>query len=213
MMQRLRTTVDSLPEGQRGERAFTFPDVMVTAAVSMLVLAGLITTYLFGFRLFEFTKPKLSASDNAREALGKFVLDLRSANCVRVGTGTGSTFTKASSGSFLQGNALQVFATTNTNSYTVYYLDTDQKLKRRKNGSGIIDIIATGISNQNSQVFTIENYAGTILTNDAYNSLIGMNLQFLQIEYPTFKIGTNRFYDSYQLRTKVIQRVWDVPTS
>lgn len=198
---------------RRAQRAFTLPETMVTATVSMIVLAGLITTYVFGLRLFEFTKPKLGASDNARDALGKVIIELRSANSILVGTGTGSGFTRAASGSPLQGNAVKVYATTNTNSYAVYYLDTDQKLKRRSTSSGTIDVIANCLSNQNSLVFTTENFAGNVLTNDTLNSVIGMSLQFYQIEYPIIRIGTNQFYDSYTLRTKITQRVWDIPTS
>ena len=59
----------------------------------------------------------------------------------------------------------------------------------------------------NSVVFTSEDYQGTILTNNQNNRVIGLTLQFYQIQYPVMKIGSNQMFDFYQVRTKVTRRV------
>jgi Prokaryotic N-terminal methylation motif len=189
----------------RERLAFTLPEVMVTLAVTMLVMAGLLTTHLFGLRLSEFTKPKLCASDNARVAVSHLVGELRSATRIRVGQGSFSTFTEVAMGAPQQANAIQIYPTTNTSYFSRYYWDVaDNKLKRITNGSTGAEVIANSVSNQ--LVFTSEDYAGHILTNTGGNRVIGVTLQFSQIEYPVILIGTNQFYDFYQLRTRVTQR-------
>jgi hypothetical protein len=192
-------------EQGRGVCAFTFAEMMVTTAVSMLVMAGLITTYVFGLRLFEFVKPKMSASDSARVALGKISDELRSANIIRVGQGSLSSFTEVSPGAIQQANAIQIYGSTNTNYYARYYWDSaDLKLKRTTNGSSYAYVIANSVSNQ--LVFTSEDYAGNILTNNQNNRVIGLTLQFYQIEYPIMQIGPGQFYDFYQIHTKITRR-------
>ena len=74
--------------------AFTITELLVTLMVTMLVMAGLISAYLFGLRLYEFTKPKLSASDHARKTVGRLIGELRSADRIRVGQGSLSAFTE-----------------------------------------------------------------------------------------------------------------------
>lgn len=187
------------------EHAFTLPEVIVTMAVSMLVMAGLITTYIFGLKLFEFCKPKLCASDNARMAFDKLSAEIRSAQLIRVGQGNLTSFTEVSLGSLQQGNAIQVYGSTDTNSFSRYYWDsTDQTVKRITNGGSYTENIAHCVTNQ--LVFTSEDYSGNILTNNLNNRVIGLTLQFYQIEYPVVQIGAGQFYDYYQVHAKLTRR-------
>ncbi len=78
------------------------------------------------------------------------------------------------------------------------------KLKRIPSGVASATVIASAISNQ--VVFTAEDFSGTILTNNANNRVIGLALQFFQLEYPTVSIGPGSLYDFYQLRTKITRR-------
>jgi hypothetical protein len=179
--------------------------MMITTAVTGMVMAGLITTYLFGLRLFEFTKPKLCASDSARSIVGKLADELRSANLIRIGQGGLSSFTEVTPGALQQGNSLQVYASTNLIYYTRYYWDgADNKLKRITNGSSYTEILANSVSNQ--LIFTSEDFAGNILTNNQNNRVIGVTLQFYQIEFPIIDIGPGQFYDAYQVRTRITRR-------
>lgn len=186
------------------QHAFTLPELTITVMVSMIVMAGLLAAYLFGLRLFEFTKPKLSASDNARNTIGRIVGELRSADRIQLGQGSLSTFTEIPDGERQEGNAIKVYSSTN-DTFIIYYHDAaDLKLKRATNGAVKAEVMATSVSNR--VVFTSEDFAGNVLTNNSGNRVIGLNLEFYQIEYPIVQIGPDGFYDSYQVRTKVTKR-------
>ena len=188
-----------------GLRAFTLPEVMLAMSVCMLVMIGLITTHIFGWRMFEFLKPKVSANQAARLAVSMLTGEVRSANLVRVGRGDLTSFTEVAPGALQQGNALQVYPTGDTNSFVRYYWDqADQKLKRMTNGSACAQAIANCVTNQ--LVFTAEDFAGNILADNQNNRVIGVTLQFYQIEYPIQQIGPGEIYDSYQVHLKVTRR-------
>jgi hypothetical protein len=186
-------------------RAFTLPEMMLAMSVCMLVMIGLITTHIFGWRMFEFLKPKASANEAARLAVSMLTGEVRSANLVRVGQGGLTSFAEVPPGALQQGNALQVYPTGDTNSFVRYYWDqADQKLKRMTNGSACAQAIANCVTNQ--LVFTSEDFAGNILADNQNNHVVGLTLQFCQIENSMVKIGPGEFYDSYQIRLKVTRR-------
>lgn len=185
--------------------AFTLPEFLVTLAVMMIVMAGVMSTHLFGMKMFELTKSKLGASDEARAAISKMVSEIRSAKLLHVGNGSLSMFTEASVNSPQVGNAIQIHPSTSTNTFVRYFWDaSDKKLKRTTNGASVVSVVANSISNQ--LVFTAEDYAGNILTNNENNRVIGLTLQFYQLQYPTVSIGPGGYYDFYQLRTKITRR-------
>jgi hypothetical protein len=55
-------------------------------------------------------------------------------------------------------------------------------------------------------VFTAEDYAGNVQLNNFNNRVIGVTLQFFQLQTPTVPIGPGCLYDFYQLRTKITRR-------
>jgi len=185
--------------------AYTLTEVMVTMAVIMMVLAAVISCHLLGLRLFELTKAKLGASDEARRAIGLMISEIRSAKFVRVGDGNLGGFKEAGVNTPHTGNAIQVYPSTNTNFWVRYFLDSaDQKLKRATNGAATAAIIASAISNQ--VVFSAEDFSGKPLLNNSQDYVIGLNLQFYQLQYPAVAIGPGKFYDYYQLQTRVTPR-------
>ncbi|MHC1767772.1 MAG: PilW family protein [Verrucomicrobiia bacterium] len=187
------------------QRGFSLPEVMVTATLSMLIVGGLMTSYLFGLHLFAFTKPKLRASDDARVFIGDIVNELRSAHLIRVGQGGRTTFNEVPFGARQEGNAVQIYPTTNLTEFVRYYHDPDdQALKRLESSIGVPRIIASSVTNH--LVFSSEDASGQVLTNNQNNRVIGLALQFHQIQYPIMKIGPDEFYDYYQVRTKVTRR-------
>ena len=103
-----------------------------------------------------------------------------------------------------RGSAIQVYPTTDTNTFVRYFRDADQKLKRIPSGTASPTVIVSAISNE--VVFTSEDFKGTILTNNENNRVIGLALQFYQLEYPSVSIGPGNLYDFYQLRTKITRR-------
>ncbi len=190
---------------KRRSLAYTLTEVMVTMAIIMMVLAAVISCHLLGLRLFELTKAKLGASDDARRAIGLMISEIRSAKFVRVGSGGLADFKEVGVNAPHVGNAMQVYATTNTNFWVRYFLDSaDQKLKRATNGSSTATVIASSISNQ--VVFSAEDFTGKALTNNSQEYVIGLNMQFYQLQYPAVEIGPGKFYDYYRLQTRVTPR-------
>ena len=189
----------------RRSLAFTLTEVMVAMAIMVMVLAALISCHLLGLRLFELTKAKLGASDDARRAIGLMISEIRSAKFVRVGSGDVSDFKEVGVNTAHVGNAMQVYASTNTNFWVRYFLDSsDQKLKRATNGASTATVIASSISN--SVVFSAEDFTGKPLLNNSQDYVIGLNMQFYQLQYPAVQIGPGKFYDYYQLQTRVTPR-------
>ncbi|MDB6037184.1 MAG: hypothetical protein JWM99_1025 [Verrucomicrobiales bacterium] len=186
-------------------RAFTLPEIMVTSALLLMVVAGMLTGHLFGIRMFQITKAKLGASDDARRAVGELINDIRSGKIIKVGTGTISNFTEVGFGAREAGSAIQIYGNaTNTNAFTRYFLDTDNRLKRTTNGSTAVSVVASFVTN--SVIFTSEDESGTVISNNLNNRVIGMMLQFYQIQYPIVKVGPGNFYEYYQLSSKVTRR-------
>ena len=134
-----------------------------------------------------------------------------SANKVYIGSANLTNFTFAGTNSIQNGNAILIYPTTNLSSYVVYFYDTNtanstfSKLLRTTNNSTWDLVIAHSITNT-VPIFTSEDSNGNILTNSLNNRVIGMTLQFYQIEYPIVKIGPGYYYDFYQLRTKITRR-------
>ena len=192
--------------GGRCSSAFTLIDFLIASTLAIIVIGGVVFAQITGLKMYNLTKAKLGASDQARGALNLLVTEIRSAKIVRVGTLLGSVFTPVPEGTNMQGAAIQINSTTNTNNYIRYYLDSaDRKLKRSMNGGAATDIVAEYITN--NVVFTLENFAGAILTQSQNNRVVGITLQFYQVQYPIVTVGAGGYYDFYQIRSKVTRRV------
>lgn len=174
-------------------------------AVIMLVIGGVISSHVFGLKLNEATRAKVSASDAARNAIARLVTDVRSAKVIQIGSGSFAAFTPVADGSIQRGSAIRVYPTTNLSSYAVYYRDsTDSCLKRADTVATTPKKIAEFLTN--TVVFTSENFGGTILTDNENNRVIGVDLQFYQIRYPITTVGPGGYFDYYQVRTKITRR-------
>ncbi len=191
------------PNGK--SRAFTLVEVLVTM-ISMLMLVGAsMAAYIYGLRIVQFTKPKLSASDEARVAVSLMTDEIRSARAIKLGTGSITGFTEVAAFTAQQGSALQIYPTTNLNRFIRYYWDSaDKKLKRTTNGTSATLIVANSVSN--ALVFRAEDNQGNLLSNNFNNRVIAMSLQFYQIQYPVMAVGPGNYYDFYQLRAKMTRR-------
>ena len=191
--------------GRKGSQAFTLPEMMIAMSILTLVLSGVLASHLFGVRLLEITKAKLGASDESRKALGKMISEVRTAKIIRIGSGTASSFSEIADGLAQQGSAVQIHASTNTNFFVRYFLDsTSQRLMRLTTGTTTNTVVANCITN--TQLFTSEDFAGNVLTNNQNNRVIGLILQFYQIQYPIITIGPGNYYDYYQIRTRITRR-------
>ena len=178
---------------------------MTTTAIFSLVIIGAVYSHVFGIKIANFTATKLTASQNARTALGRVRDEIRSSKILYVGNGDFGTFTNSPSNSPGQGNALQIYPTANTNVYVRYYFDPNaQALKRRTSSSGNVEVIASYVTNQ--MPFQVEDYAGNVRTNSQNNRVIKMTLEFYQWEFAAGQSPVGGIYDYYRVQTKVVRR-------
>lgn len=195
-----------LANHQRARRAFTLTEIMITMALMMIVMAGVIYGHVAGLKMYGLTRAKLGASDMARAAINNLVTEIRSAKRVRVGNGTATSFAGLAEGEAQRGNALLINATLNTNQWVRYYVDpASTRLIRMDHSGASREIVAEFVSNQ--VVFAAEDYQGNVLTNYYNNRVVSLTLRFYQMQYPVTAIGTpGAYFDFYQLRTRVTRR-------
>ena len=190
---------------QRGQ-AFSFVEMLVASAVFLLVVAAVVVGNSFGLRMMELCRPKLLAAGEIRKAVNLFHSELGAAKYVRVGNFDLSTFTVRAPGETREGGAIQIYPGTNKTDFIRYYLDPgDRNLKRMTNG-GSAAVIATAISN--NIVFSGENYAGQVLTNDQNNMAIRVRLEYMQMAGSTTPIGPANYYKAHRtdMRTTIRER-------
>lgn len=186
-----------------GMRAFTIPELLLTMAVSVLISVAIVASQLYGIRMTELTQTRIHSSDKARQLMRLLTADIQSAHLIRVGAGSYSSFTEAAAETPHQGNAMQIYPSSDPNVFVRYFRATDDlKLKRMKSDGSLAEI-AIGISN--AVVFTVEDIAGNVLTDHPHNAVIGIDLQFLQLENPDLPVGPQHHYQSYRFRTRLAQ--------
>jgi len=198
--------VTSRSESRRfGRMGFTLPEIMISMMIFVLIMGMIIVTQVYGIRMFTLTRPKLSASDDARKTVGRLVDEIRSAHIVRVGKGDTKTFTEITPGLKQIGSALLIHPTTNTNTYIKYYWDKNAlAVQRVTDSSPRMWTIAKSVSNE--WIFAAEDHTGKTLTNNANNRVISMRLDFFETQYPKKTVGSGGFYEYYTIQTKATRR-------
>jgi len=187
-------------------RGFTLVELMITCAITLVIVTALMCSYMYGMRMFEVVKPKLATSDQARHTLSKMVQEVRSAGSIQVGTGSETRFTPVGINTLQQGNSIQIFPNVETtNMFVRYYLDpSDDTLRRISYLDRESAVMARDVTN--AIPFTAEDFAGNVLTNRQNNKVIGLYLEFLSAPYTTGKKGPGSLYDYYRLRTRITRR-------
>jgi type II secretory pathway pseudopilin PulG len=203
-MKPARSIRPSEPLSRRRCAAFTLAEMMVASAIFLLVLGSVISSHIFGLKMFNITSTKLIASREARAALNRVRDDIRSGRTLYVGQGTSAGFFNLATNTPRQGNAVQIYPGTNTNTFVRYFWDgSDQKLKRAASGTTQIDVIASFITNQ--VVFRAEDFLGNALTNDLNNRIVKMTLDFSQWELAPAQ-AAGAYFDYYRLQTRMTRR-------
>lgn len=201
----MKTLPVSFALSARRRAGFTLVEMLVTMVTVVMVTGAILSSYIYGLKLAQYTKPKLGASDEARLAISLLTDEIRSSRVVKIGSGSVSSFTEVSPFTAQVGSALQLYPSTNYNSFIRYFWDTtDQKLKRTTNGMTSTYVVANSVSNE--FVFRAEDHLGNLLSNNFNNRVIAMDLQFYQIQYPITPVGPGNYYDFYQLRCKFTRR-------
>ncbi len=179
---------------------------MIVVVIFSVLIVVLLSSQLFGLRMHRVAETKLAATADGRKALNQVREQIREAKLMYVGTSNGTNFTPVVDNLPQNGNALQIYPTTNLTRYTRYYLDAaDHRLKSISSTGGPPTIIASYITND--LVFSAEDFRGNVLTNDDNNRVIRMTLEFYQWEYPIATIGKGGLYDYYRLQTRITRRL------
>jgi hypothetical protein len=179
---------------------------MVATGILLIVFGGNVASHLFGMRIMEKTNARAGASTDARENIRTLMAEVCSAKNVAVGTGNQSAFTEFGMNVQQKGSALQVYPTANTNVFVRYYLDATAKTLNRMTNGGSGFVIASGI--KNTDLFAAEDVLGNVVSNNQNNCVIGLNLQYQYLQYTNMSVGSNSFYTSYQVRTKIARRAF-----
>jgi prepilin-type N-terminal cleavage/methylation domain-containing protein len=188
-----------------GCKAFTLTELMVTLSLLLVILAGVLLSHFSGMQMFQLSRSKLGANEESRRAINLLMDEVRTAKLVKIGSGSINTFNEVQPDEKQQGSAIQIYPTASLTKYIRYFWDSsDNKLKRTTNGTSAVSIVANSITN--SLVFTSEDHLGNILENNRNNRVIGLTLQFYQIQFPIVKIGPGQLYDFYQIRAKITRR-------
>jgi hypothetical protein len=179
-------------------RAYTFIEIMVASSIMLIAIAGLLAAQLAAMRMNAFVKPKVENARYARQALGVLIEEVRSATSITVGTGTLTTFTAAAPAQVQAGNALRIYNTTNLSQYIYYYADTSTDMLRKVPlQGGASSVVAAGVTN--AVVFSMQDFAGNVLTNNQNNAVLCLLLQMQ-------RGWMNTASDSYQVRTRITRR-------
>ena len=184
--------------------------MMVATGVFAFTVIGFVYCQLFGMRQDQLVNSKIGASELARLSFNDLANDIRSAKIWQIGNGNMTSFTGIPLGTNQQGNALMLSMTTDTNTYYLYYFDTNAcKLYRGHSGSTFATAVAEYLTN--TMYFQAQNYAGSNQTTLTHKGVIDVVMQFCQYQYPLTKVGPGYYYDSYKLELHMTPHAPDGP--
>jgi len=198
-------------KNSRRGRGFTLAEVLMAVTILVFVFAAIISVNLWGLAMNQRSQIWLNTSDDTRHSMGMLHEDIRTASTIYVGTGSLAGFTNAGTTNIQAGNALQLYLSTNTNSWVLYYYDSTSNTLFRTNwdGTSVGDfrmVSANPITNDN-YIFTMEDYLGNILSNATPYPVVAVYLSFTKLQNPQIEIAPGSPVDFYQINTKIAPRM------
>jgi len=192
-------------------RGFTLVEVALAMTILVLVFAAIISVNLWGLAMSQRSAIWLDTSDDTRHSMEMLHEDVRTAYTINVGTGSLAGFTNAGATNIQAGNALQLYASTNNNSWVLYYYDSTCNTLYRTNwnGTSVGDfrmVSANPITND-SFIFTMQDYLGNILSNATPYPVVAIYLSFTKLQNPQIVIEPGSPVDFYQINTKIAPRM------
>ena len=195
---------------------FSVLEMLLVTGIFALLVIGMVSSEIYGLRVSTLAATKLVATSGAREVITSLRDQIREANLVYIGNCSSdwTTYTDITNGN-QQGNAVEIYPTTNSAPYLICYLDKTTSTNRLMlynsgtNGEGTTRDLCDYITN--ALPFDAEDLYGHVLTNNQNNRVIGITMQFSKWAFPIARIrGTNfNEYQFYQLRTKTTRRAID----
>jgi hypothetical protein len=207
----MRTQFASSRTG-RNEAGFTLAEIVMASGLFVVMTGAIVGTYLFGLQLHQSTQAKLGSNDDARKAVSILEDAIRSATRIAVGNGGQTSFTELTT-NMLVGPAIQIYATSDTNTWVRYYGETDPGSTNygrlcclaSTNGTNYTVVIPHDVLNPQT-LFTSEDNYGNVLTNNQNNRIIGLNLQLYTVVNTLAQNSSGASHDYYQLRTRITRR-------
>ena len=183
-------------------QGFTLPEMLIAMTVFLLMIGGIIAANLFGLRMFQVTQNKLNVTTWARQTVEQITTEVHACNAMWVGNiTTNSVFEGLLDGETQQGNALWIYPTTDTNTYTIYFVNaSDQTFRQTLHAPSGTNTVILADSVTNLMIFTAQDFSGNVLTNSENNRVIHLTLEFYQPA--RFMLGA----DYYKLETSITRR-------
>jgi hypothetical protein len=190
------------PRSVRTLAAFTLPEISVSLAIFVMLMASVVVANLFGMRWFQIIQTKLKDSEYARVSVDRLSDDVRCCGSCYVGSISNGLFVAPAAGQPMSGNSLLVYSATNSTNYILYFLNTnDMSFRRTSTTVGTTTILAQSLTN--TTLFQAQDCFGNVLTNNQNNFVIHCILQFY-VPNPASPMP-----DSYKLETSVTPRSLD----
>jgi hypothetical protein len=182
------------------ESAFTLTELMVSAAILILLVGGIVSANLFGMRMFQVEQTKLGVSDQARKIVGVIADEIHSCETFQIGAFTNGTFIGLPLGAPQIGPALIVYPNTNATNFIMYFVNSaDQTFRRATSVPGSMRTLAHSVTNA-INLFRAQDYLGNLLTNMQDNTVLHFDLEF----YQAARFGVPPDY--YKLETSITRR-------
>ena len=216
----MRTNLQTGSTGVGGRAGLTLVEMMVTVSIFVVLITAFIYAHIFGLRYDQLVCSKLGASEQSRMSFESLTGDIRASKIWRIGTGTRTTFTNVPNATLMQGNAVQLCWTTDTNQWVRYYFETNGPSTTQPNGrlcritsDGTYDILAQYLTNASgtSMVFRAEDYVGNQVTDYSYKYVIAALMEFYQYQYPQTYVGPGLYYDYYRIQLKATSHAFNGP--
>jgi hypothetical protein len=190
--------------GRIQQAAFTLTEVLVSGTLFVMLMGGFLAAHLFGARLYEMSKVKLSLTDATPRIFNQLADDIRSAKVLQVGKGSSNSFVPASLSAARMGNALQLSPSKTGQPSIRYFLDSNDLKLKRLNEDGAVTLIAESITN--TLVFSIVNRFNQVLTNEQPRKIIQVDLASSVNKTNGTPYGLGNNSGHYRLTTKIAAR-------
>jgi hypothetical protein len=195
---------------RRGTRAFTLTEMLIASTIFMLLVAGIVSSNIFGLRMLQLTEPKQQAAGRARELINELSQDISEGWLVEVGSDSGSGFSPVPPLQVKQGNALKISYGSDTNDFVVYYHDAGaDELIRYTSAAPSGEVMAWGVTNPvvfTGEVLDLGLNTWVPLQGSRTTMAIRVSLQFSELERTRTPIGPDYIYKGYQFQSRLIWR-------
>jgi hypothetical protein len=158
--------------------------------------------------MFQANATKLTATQWSRNVFGRMANEIHACNAMSIGNLTNGVFEGLLEGEPQQGNCLLIYPTADTNSYILYFLNTDQTFHRliQQTNATLIpqtNSLILAYSVTNSMIFSAQDFSGNLLTNVSTAQGDGLVHIKLEIYQPQRYLVAP---DYYKLETSVTRR-------